>query len=59
MQILFYSTSAKRKMIVVFISHLVWGKIKLFDINRVGEDMCGPREVKFTRLKYHWKTKIT
>ena len=26
-------------MILVFISHLVWGKIKLFDINCVGQDM--------------------
>ena len=32
MQILFYTTSATRKMILVFISHLVWGKIKLFDM---------------------------
>ena len=39
LQLLFYTTSAKRKMILVFISHLVWGKIKLFDINRVGQDM--------------------
>ena len=28
--ILFYTTSAKRKMILVFISHLVWKKPKLF-----------------------------
>ena len=39
LQILFYTTSAKRKMILVFISHLVWGKIKLVDINCVGQDM--------------------
>ena len=36
---MFYTTSAKRKMILAFISHLVWEKIKLFDMNRVGQDM--------------------
>ena len=38
LQILIYTTSAKRKMILAFISHLVWEKIKLFDMNRVGQD---------------------
>ena len=38
LQILLYNTSAKRNMILAFISHLVWEKIKLFDMNRVGQD---------------------
>ena len=36
--ILFYSTSAKRKLILAFISNLVWETIKLFDMNCVGQD---------------------
>ena len=54
--ILFYTTSANRKLILVFINHLVWNLFKLFlyELCRTGRDPC---EVKFTGL-YHWKTKL-